>query len=206
MKNKDITSAIVGGGFFAIPYLALSVTFLPALAMGAAAFVGTELLLSGKPKLTLKETDKPLYLKLETAKKQNKVIINNITNIEDEDIKRNLKDIHETVKNIIETIENKPKKAKNINNFFEYYLPVFVSIVQKYDEIENQRLKDKESKNFMNKAADMIKEAKSAFNNILSGLYESDIVDADAEMKVFNSMVKADGIGTNELIKEDEDE
>jgi 5-bromo-4-chloroindolyl phosphate hydrolysis protein len=174
--------------------------------MGAAAFVGTELLLSGKPKLTLKEADKPLYLKLETAKKQNKVIINNVVNIEDEEVKKDLKDIHETVKNIIQTIESKPKKAKNINNFFEYYLPVFVSIVQKYDEIENQRLKDKDSKNFMNKAAGMIKEAKTAFNNILSGLYESDIVDADAEMKVFNSMIKADGIGANELIKEDEDE
>ena len=48
MKNKDIASAIVGSGFFAIPYLALSVTFVPSLVMGAAAFVGTELLLSGK--------------------------------------------------------------------------------------------------------------------------------------------------------------
>ena len=57
-------------------------------------------------------------------------------------------------------------------------------------------------------ASSMIKEANEAFNNILSRLYQKDIVDADAEMKVFNSMLKADGISRNDLevIEEEENE
>ena len=43
MKNKDTISAIVGGAFFAIPYLALSLPILPSLAIGAGAFVAGEL-------------------------------------------------------------------------------------------------------------------------------------------------------------------
>ena len=39
----------------------------------------------------------------------------------------------------------------------------------------------------------MISEANKAFKRILSELYESDIVNTGAEMKVFNSMLKSDG-------------
>ena len=38
MKNSEIISAIVGGTFFALPYLALSMPIIPSLAIGAAAF------------------------------------------------------------------------------------------------------------------------------------------------------------------------
>ena len=47
MKNKEIVSAVLGSTFFAVPYLALSVTLLPSLAIGCAAFGASELMLSG---------------------------------------------------------------------------------------------------------------------------------------------------------------
>ena len=50
MKYKDVTSAIVGTTFFAIPYLLLSTTILPSLVIGAAAFGATELVLTGPTK------------------------------------------------------------------------------------------------------------------------------------------------------------
>ena len=84
MENKkDIISAIVGGTFFAIPYLGLSITLAPALAIGAAAFGASELVLSSvKTKEILKDTNRSLYLKLNTAKKQNKEIYNLISKVE----------------------------------------------------------------------------------------------------------------------------
>ena len=42
MKNSEVISAVVGGAFFAVPYLALSVPILPSLAIGATAFVAGE--------------------------------------------------------------------------------------------------------------------------------------------------------------------
>ena len=60
----------------------------------------------------------------------------------------------------------------------------------------------------MKSAAKMISEVNKSFQKILSSLYQEDIVDADAEMKVFNSMLKADGLddsGIN-IEKEDKDE
>ena len=53
----------------------------------------------------------------------------------------------------------------------------------------------------------MIKETNDAFKMILSSLYQKDIMDADAEMKVYEMMLKADGIVEEDLLKgSDKDE
>ena len=207
MKNKDITSAIIGSAFFAIPYLGLSVTLAPALVIGVAAFGASELVLSGiKTKENLKDTDMPLYKKIVKAKKQNNEIKALIPKVESIDTRKNLSEIHEVVGKIISTAEESPKKAKKLDNFFDYYLPVLIKIVNRYDEVENKRLKSKEGKEFMAKADKMIADTKKAFNSLLSSLWESDIIDADADMKVYNLMLKADGIAGDNLIMKGSDE
>lgn len=207
MRNKEIVSALVGGAFFAVPYLGLSIALAPALVVGCAAFGASELVLSGvKSKELLKDTDRPLYLKLNMAKKQNKEILNLIPKVESEETKKNLKEIHEVVDKIINTIEKNPSKAKKIDNFFDYYLPVLIKIVDRYDEVENQRLISKEGKDFMNKADKMISETNKAFESILSSLYQKDIMDADADMKVYDLMLKADGIVDDNLIMKGSDD
>lgn len=206
MKNKDVVSAIVGSTFFAVPYLGLSIALAPALAIGCVAFGASELVLSGiKGKETLKDTDRDLYLKVNRAKKQSKEILALIPKVESVETRKNLSEIHETVNKIISTVESKPKVAKKINNFFEYYLPVLIKIVNKYDEVENQKLKSKDGKDFMIKADKMISDTKKAFATILDSLYQSDIMDADADMKVYNLMLKADGITGDELMKGSDD-
>lgn len=207
MRNKEIISAIVGSAFFAVPYVGLSFALAPALAIGCAAFGASELVLSSvKGKEILKDTDHDLYMKLTIAKKQNKEIQALIPKVESVDTRKNLSEIHETVDKIITTIETKPTKAKKINNFFDYYLPVLIKIVDRYDEVENQRLKSKEGKEFMVKADKMIHDTNKAFSTILDSLYQSDIMDADADMKVYDLMLKADGItGDDPIMKGSDD-
>lgn len=207
MRNKEIVSAVVGSAFFAVPYVGLSIALGPALVIGCAAFGASELVLSSvKSKELLKDIDKPLYLKINTAKKQNKEILSLIPKVESDITKKNLKEIHETVDKIISTIENNPSKAKKINNFFDYYLPVLIKIVNKYDEVENQKLVSKDGKVFMSKADKMIGETNKAFESILSSLYQKDIMDADADMKVYDLMLKADGIVDDNLIMKGSDD
>lgn len=195
MKNKEVVSALVGASFFAVPYLGLSIALAPALAIGAAAFGASELVLSSfKSKETLKDTNRTLYQRVQDAKKQNKEILSLIPKVESGDTRKNLNEIHSTVDKILTTIENSPNKANRLNNFFDYYLPVLIKIVNRYDEVENQKLVSKEGKDFMVKADKMIEGTNNAFESILSSLYQKDIMDADADMKVYDMMLKADGI------------
>ena len=202
MKNKDVLSAVVGSAFFALPYAALSVAFLPSLVIGASAFGASELVCSSfKKKETLKVTNYPLYKRINNAKKQNNEILNLIPQMENEETKKNLNEIHDTVGKIINIIEKEPKKELKAKNFFEYYLPVLLKIATRYDEIENQKLISSDGKRFIEKADKMISDTLGAFKQILASLYEKDILDADAEMKIYETMLKADGIVEDDLIK-----
>ena len=120
-----------------------------------------------------------------------------IAKVENSELQKNIKEINETVAKIIYTIEKKPSKYKKMNNFFDYYLPVTLNILKRYDDIENQRLVSEDGKKFMKQTESMIEKINNAFKNQLSNLYQSDIVDTDAEMKVFESMLEADGYDTN---------
>ena len=201
MKNKDIASAIIGGSFFAIPYLGLSITLVPSLAIGVMAYAASELVLSGvKGEVTLKEKNRTLYEKVTLAKKQNKEIKALIPKVELVETRKNLSRIHETVNKIIETTEKNPDKGRRLNNLFDYYLPILIKIVDKYDEVENKRLNSKDGKEFMKKADKTIADTANAFDTILANLYQKDIMDTDADMKVYELMLKADGIAGDNIM------
>lgn len=127
------------------------------------------------------------------AKDKNKQIESMYNKIEDKELVNNIKEIHESVSKIIETVEKKPEKYKIMGNFFDYYLPVTIKILNKYDEIENQRLSTDDGKKYMDSTQNMIKKINNAFKKQLSNLYQSDMIDSDAEMKVFETMLKTDG-------------
>jgi len=205
MKNKEIISAAIGGMFFAVPYLALSLPVLPSVLIGACAFGAGELVFGDK-KLTLKDTNRSLYDILELAKRQNMHILDMIPLIEDESIQKELNEIHESVSKIINTISKNPEKSRQANNFFDYYLPITIKLVDRYDEIENQKLTSKDSKTFFQSTNKMIREINKAYKSILSSLYQSELVDMDAEMKVFDSLLKADGYRDADLLNNKEEE
>ena len=202
MKNKEVTSALLGSTFFAIPYLGLSVALAPSLVIGGCAFLASELMFSGvKTKEKLKNTNKTLYQKILEARKEQNQIKTLIPKVENRETQKNLKEINETINKILEEVEKNPKKEKSLNNFFDYYLPVLIKITSRYDEIENTRLTSNDEKKFMTKAEKVIKDTNKAFKTILSNLYQKDIMDTDADMKVYELMMKADGIVEDNIIK-----
>ena len=170
---------------------------IPSLAIGACAFGAGELVLKTKAKEII--TEKSMYDVLKEAKEKNSQIANMFPKIENEDMKKNIKEINETITKIINTIEKHPEKFSRTNTFFEYYLPKTLSILKKYDEIENQELTNSESTKFMKQTQEMIQKINSSFKAQLSSLYQADIVDTGAEMKVLDSMLKADGYDDNDF-------
>lgn len=206
MKHKEIASAILGSAFFAVPYLGLSLALLPSLAIGGCAFAASELMFSNtKSKQTLKDTNKPLYERIQDARKQAKEIKKLIGRIDKIDIRGELTEINDTIEKILFEVEKNPKKEKKLNNFFDYYLPVLVKITKRYDEIEDTRLTSSDETKFMNKAENIIRDTNKAFKTILSDLYQKDIMDTDADMKVYKLMMKADGIVEDDILKKGSD-
>ena len=206
MKNKDVISSFVGAGFFAVGYLGLSLALPPALALGAVSFLASELIVTSGKKTIEEKREKSFKEKINDAKNSNKYIKNMTNSIEDEIVQRDLKDISESTGKIIDFIEKNEIKNKTSNKFLDYYLPVCVKIIENYDDIENQKLTSSDSKKFMDDGKRIIKDTNKAFKKILNSLYQSDIVNAEAEMKVFNTILKADGYDESILESGDIDE
>ncbi len=207
MKNKEVLSGIIGGSFFATTFLALGIPIVPSLVVGAFAFLGGELIMSKTPLAIFDKVDETNVNKvLSDAKNKNKYILDMIPKIDDVEIQNHLKSINNTTSKIINTVDKNKKKIKQTEKFWTYYLPITVEIVSKYDEIENQKLSSKESKEFFRSAHESLDEINTSFKKILDNLYESDIENATADMKVLNNILKADGFHELHVNKEEKNE
>ena len=193
MKKEYISSAILGGTFFAVPYLALGVQLVPSLAISAVAYGAGTLIFKDRSKIDYSTKNTNLYEILKNAKSQTTQIFDISKQLEDRELIANVQDICNTSNKIIDTLSKNPGKLSQVNNFINYYLPVTIKILQRYDEIENQKLNSEESQKFMKSVRDMIAKIKEAFHEQLNNMYQAEIIDTDAELKVFEEMLKSDG-------------
>ena len=193
MKKNYIYSAILGGAFFAVPYVALGIELLPSLAISAVAYGAGTLIFKDRNKLDLSIDKKNLYDILKEAKEETLQISNISKQIEDKEVVENIEQICDISNKIIDTLSKNPNKLGQARNFLNYYLPVTIKILTRYDEIENQRLNTTESKEFMESVKKMTEKIKNAFNEQLNNMYQTEMLDTDAEIKVFESMLKSDG-------------
>ena len=207
MKNKEVISGIFGGAFFAATYLLVGIPILPAVIAGGAAFAGAELLMSKTKIFVFDKVDEKNFLQvLEDARNKNKYIISMVDKIDDDEIKKYIKEINATTTKIINTVEKNKNKMKQSEKFFTYYLPATVGIITKYDEIENQKLSSSDAKKFFANALDSLKEIDSSFKKILNNLYERDIENATADIKVLNNLLKSEGFNEIEVKEEEKNE
>lgn len=193
MKKNYIYSAILGGAFFAVPYVALGIELLPSLTISAVAYGAGTLIFKDRNKLDLSIDKKNLYDILKEAKEETLQISNISKQIEDKEVVENIEQICDISNKIIDTLSKNPNKLGQARNFLNYYLPVTIKILTRYDEIENQRLNTTESKEFMESVKKMTEKIKNAFNEQLNNMYQTEMIDTDAEIKVFESMLKSDG-------------
>lgn len=198
MKNGSIISAIIGGIGFAVPYL-LEMEASFSLLIGVIAYGAGYLVFSDSAKTTQIDIKNEDFSEIiAKANKINSDILGMINRVEDEDLKQNIREIYRSGNKIINTVSKNNKKIRYAESFFTYYLPETYKLLNKYDEIENQKL-GKSGEAFLSKTRDMVSKINEVFKQQLAHLYQEDMIDVDAEMKVFDSMIKSDGYGENDF-------
>lgn len=191
MKKSVIISGIIGAAFFGLSYLALDLSFIVSLVIGIIALFAGNLVFSKKETIEVEElTDEEVIRKIKNLNNQ---IYGMIAKINSSTLKASIKDIVESTTKIIEKVSKDKADLKKIRTFVEYYLPVTLKILRKYDEIENQGLNSKDSKVFMKTVEEKIKLISDSFRGQLAALYQDDLVDVDAELTVLENMLKSEG-------------
>lgn len=196
MKKKYIFSGLIGGGFFAASYLLLNLGLAPSLITSVAALGASSLIFKSDYDLDDLGIDNAKeYLELLQESEKNVTKLKQMKDkIQNTDIRGKIININKTTDKIIKVLHEKPDKISSASKFLNYYLPVTIKILERYDEIEEQKLTSSSSRDFENKVNQMISNIEIAFDNQLNNLYNEEFIDTNAEIKVFEAMLKSDGL------------
>lgn len=196
MKKKYIFSGLIGGGFFAASYLLLNLGLAPSLITSVVALGASSLIFKSDYDLDDLGIDNAKeYLELLQESEKNVTKLKQMKDkIQNTDIRGKIININKTTDKIIKVLHKKPDKISSASKFLNYYLPVTIKILERYDEIEEQKLTSSSSRDFENKVNQMISNIEIAFDNQLNNLYNEEFIDTNAEIKVFEAMLKSDGL------------
>ncbi|MBR3511648.1 MAG: 5-bromo-4-chloroindolyl phosphate hydrolysis family protein [Clostridia bacterium] len=201
MKGGPIVSAIVGAGFTAGMLAILPGSVGAAAAAGVVSFIATNLILKDDDDLTKISLGRNIDITdiVNSSLQLNAKLYSYQKKIDDKEMVVLIRSIYDTSSKIIFAVKKTPAKYQYATKFFNYYLPETVQLITKYDEIENQYMTSEEVANYFDKSKNMLIKIDKAFKKQLSNLYKEDILDSKADMKVFDTMLKSDGIDDNEI-------
>ncbi len=202
MKKKYIISGILGGSFFAASNLIIGLSVLPSIAIAATSFLASAMIFKEDYDLDdLGEQNKNTYRKLLIDSNKDLESLKKLKhNISDYSINDNIENIIKTAEKIIKVLHKKPDKISSATKFLNYYLPITIKILERFDEIDEQKLTSKSSRDFLERTRKLTVKIENAFENQLNNLYNDELIDTNAEIKVFESVLKSDGLLDDAII------
>jgi len=198
--QRYIYSFIIGILFFLVSYFLVEISLFWSILIALVSFFASRLIFQDKDikvvlgKLNEKNT-------LEESEKQIKEIKKMLPFIDEPEIVTSGKQIILLSKTIVESLEKYPNEVQPSYTFLNYYLPVTVSLLKRYEEIENQKLTSKESKNITKRIISLTKDIEASFKNHLNRMYNHELEDMDAEIDVFEAVLKHDGLLEDRIAK-----
>ncbi len=196
MKLSYLLSIIIGISAFCLLFLGLDLNVIFSLVVSVVAYYACTMIFKEKREMQVEVN--PELVEYQKIYKEAWSTIRKIQMLEKEidDIptRSTIKEICDLSQKILESLKENPKKVSQVRKFIDYYLPFTLNIINQYNTVEDKGLTSEDSKEFMNKAEKMIEKVKEACESQLNNMYEKDIVSTNADIKVFETMLKTDGL------------
>lgn len=196
MKLSYLLSIIVGISSFCLLYLGLDLNIIFSIVVSLVAYYAATMIFKEKDELQMDiSQDLVKYEKLITDARANIRRLELLKEkIENETLRDDITYVCDISDRILKSLKENPKKTGQVRKFIDYYLPFTLNILTQYNKIEDQELTSVESKEFMDKVEMMIGRVKEACEIQLNNMYESDLLNTNADIKVFETMLKTDGL------------
>lgn len=114
--------------------------------------------------------------------------------IPDERISAQIDLIERLTAQIFDCARKNPKKLSQIRQFLNYYLPTTIKLMEQYVTLQNQSLKTENITEGMQKIEDLLDKVIIAFQRQLDALFEADVVDITADIRVMEQMMASEGL------------
>lgn len=114
--------------------------------------------------------------------------------IPDERISAQIDLIERLTAQIFDCVRKNPKKLSQIRQFLNYYLPTTIKLMEQYVTLQNQSLKTENITEGMQKIEELLDKVIIAFQRQLDALFEADVVDITADIRVMEQMMVSEGL------------
>ena len=95
---------------------------------------------------------------------------------------------------IFDCVKAHPEKLKQIRQFLNYYLPTTIKLMEQYVTLQNQGMKTENIEDGMQKIEGLLDKVIVAFQRQLDSLFETDVVDITADIRVMEQMMASEGL------------
>ena len=144
------------------------------------------------------ESDEKLPPELQSVIYQGKRAIADIRRlndeIPDERMSAQIDLIERLTAQIFDCVRQHPEKLSQIRQFLNYYLPTTIKLMEQYVTLQNQNVKTENITEGMQKIEDLLDKVIVAFQRQLDALFESDVVDITADIRVMEQMMASEGL------------
>ena len=114
-----------------------------------------------------------------------------------------LKQLEILTQKIFDYVKQHPENVRQIRQFLNYYLPTTIKLLEQYVVLQNQGVRTGNIDEGMRKIEEMLEKVIAAFQQQLDSLFENDVVDITAEIRVMEKMMASEGLtGGNDFEKE----
>ena len=111
-----------------------------------------------------------------------------------------LKQLEILTQKIFDYVRQHPENLRQIRQFLNYYLPTTIKLLEQYVVLQNQGMRVGNIDEGMTKIENMLEKVIAAFQQQLDSLFENDVVDITAEIRVMEKMMASEGLaGTNDF-------
>ncbi len=100
---------------------------------------------------------------------------------------------------IFEKLEKSPEKTPQVRRFMDYYLPTTVRLLERRVELEQSGVDTENVRSAAGRIEAMLDTVITAFRSQLDSLYENDLVDITADIRVMQQLMKSEGLTEKEL-------
>lgn len=106
------------------------------------------------------------------------------------EIKNELKKIIITSENIYKEVAINNDKLLKVKNFIDYYIITIQKILEKYVYFKERKISSKEASELYLKVQELLPKVNVSFEKLYQSLFEDDLTDIDAEIKVMLKQMK----------------
>lgn len=95
---------------------------------------------------------------------------------------------------IFDCVRQHPEKLGQIRQFLNYYLPTTIKLMEQYVTLQNQPVKTANIEEGMHRIETLLDKVIVAFQQQLDALFEADVVDITADIRVMEQMMASEGL------------